>query len=370
MKVKINNYQIIKEAELEFKPGVTVIIGSSNNGKSSVIRAIESAINNKGGSDFINYDAESCEVTIEDLGQKIIWSKNLNSTKSYYDINGQVLNKIGQKQLDEVGQLLNMSEVQINNDKFRLNFWKQLDYPFLVGKTHYQLFDFISKSKDQEIISSLEGKTAEGIKTTKTDLADLNSKINLKVTDINRVAEEIKALTKFDDFDLAKFESMIKIYDVLDSQLATYKETARREAESREAYFKANAKLTEYNKLFHLCEGLIEHITDYETYLGALKSESAIKKSLSNIEATIKRNETKLASLKKVMKELDVTNKLFSDISNVILERNNLLDEINDASQLMFILDDKIEKTKVALDSFDVCPFCGSPLENHEVHNE
>ena len=46
------------------------------------------------------------------------------------------------------------------------------------------------------------------------------------------------------------------------------------------------------------------------------------------------------------MKELDVTNKLFSDISNVLLERNNLLDEINDASQLMFILDDKIEKTK------------------------
>ena len=81
MKVKINNYQIIKEAELEFKPGVTVIIGSSNNGKSSVIRAIESAINNKGGSDFINYDAESCEVTIEDLGQKIIWSKEFKFYK-------------------------------------------------------------------------------------------------------------------------------------------------------------------------------------------------------------------------------------------------------------------------------------------------
>ena len=30
------------------------------------------------------------------------------------------------------------------------------------------------------------------------------------------------ALTKFDDFDLAKFESMIKIYDVLDSQLSQH----------------------------------------------------------------------------------------------------------------------------------------------------
>ena len=41
MKVQIKNYQIIKDANLEFIPGLNVIIGPSNNGKTSILKAIK-----------------------------------------------------------------------------------------------------------------------------------------------------------------------------------------------------------------------------------------------------------------------------------------------------------------------------------------
>ena len=179
MKASIKNYQIIKDADLEFLPGITAIVGSSNNGKSSIIRAIEAAINNKGGNSFINYDADSCEVEIEDSGHIIKWQKHKKQGKSFYEIDGKILNKIGQKQLDEVGILLNMPEIEVNTDRFRLNFWKQMNFPFLVGKTSYQLFDFISKSNEQELISELQDKSAESFKQLAKDVDYKNALIGV-----------------------------------------------------------------------------------------------------------------------------------------------------------------------------------------------
>ena len=49
MKVKIKDYQVIKDIDLDFDKGLTAIVGTSNNGKSSILRAIEGAIFNKIG---------------------------------------------------------------------------------------------------------------------------------------------------------------------------------------------------------------------------------------------------------------------------------------------------------------------------------
>lgn len=55
MKVSISNYQIIKQAVLDFKPGFNVIIGPSNNGKSSILKAIKSAVYTESGTTPIRY---------------------------------------------------------------------------------------------------------------------------------------------------------------------------------------------------------------------------------------------------------------------------------------------------------------------------
>lgn len=75
MRVKVENYQAIKNADLEFKVGLTVIVGVTNSGKSSLIRAIKGAINNQAGTDFINYGANETVVTIIEGDNEIVWTK-------------------------------------------------------------------------------------------------------------------------------------------------------------------------------------------------------------------------------------------------------------------------------------------------------
>ena len=43
-KTSIKDFQIIKKATLEFTPGLNVIIGPSNNGKTSILKAIKAAL--------------------------------------------------------------------------------------------------------------------------------------------------------------------------------------------------------------------------------------------------------------------------------------------------------------------------------------
>ena len=46
MRIKAKNFEIIDELDLELNPGLTVITGASNNGKSSLIRLLRSLIYN------------------------------------------------------------------------------------------------------------------------------------------------------------------------------------------------------------------------------------------------------------------------------------------------------------------------------------
>lgn len=370
MKVKIKNYQAIKNAELNFEPGVTAIIGSSNNGKSSIIRAIEAAINNKGGSDFINYDAELCEVTIEDNGQKIIWSKNKNSNKSFYNINGQILNKIGQKQLDEVGQLLNMSEVQVNNEKFRLNFWKQLEFPFLVGKTHYQLFDFISKSKDQEIISSLEEKTQIDIKQALIKQADLNSKIDLKTQDIVKIKQTISNLEKVDAIDIDAFEAILNINKKLSLLILNYKLLITKEQNQLKVFFAAKEKYNKLNKIISVFENDLNQIVVISKYINLLKEEEKINSTLKYLNDQILNKSLMLQNAEEKLIKINELHVPIEKLQKYLKHNNKLENEIHDIKQQIKNIEQKITVHKNELESFDICPFCGNTIKNHEVHNE
>lgn len=74
-KVSLKDFQIIKKANLEFIPGLNVIIGPSNNGKSSILKAIKSCIYTIPGSTSIRAGQNSYTVG---LGYNRSYS---NSTK-------------------------------------------------------------------------------------------------------------------------------------------------------------------------------------------------------------------------------------------------------------------------------------------------
>ena len=61
--LKVKNFAIIDELEIEFKEGLNVITGETGAGKSIIINAVSALINAKVPSDVVRCDADKAEIT-------------------------------------------------------------------------------------------------------------------------------------------------------------------------------------------------------------------------------------------------------------------------------------------------------------------
>ena len=124
--------------------GLNLIVGQSNNGKSATLRGIESAVYNVSGTDSVRHGASNYLVGLEYKGNTVAFQKGASTT---YMINGKRFGKAGREIPVEVSEALNMRELSVNGKNERLNFWKQMDKPFLLDRTPTELFRFIVDSR-------------------------------------------------------------------------------------------------------------------------------------------------------------------------------------------------------------------------------
>lgn len=374
MQVNIKNYQAIKDVELTFDPGITAIVGNSNNGKSSIIRAIEAAINNKGGSGFINYDADECEVTIKDNDVEIKWVKSTKAGKSHYVINGDKVDKIGQKQLPEVGNLLNMSEVEVNNERFRLNFWKQMEYPFLVGKTSYQLFDFISKSDEQDLIKNYQDDSREELKTVSKEVERKSIMIDSMTENIQSTEKEIKGLLPFENFDLDGFKDTLEDYTKLVALINTYEDSSDRIEETTDLIESYDEKIDGlYGLVGKIDKGIRIHAKlagSIATYNESSKLIKIEAERIAEYDELYETNSTKVGKLGEIISSIESTESEVEKYKSSLDLYETYSQHIERDTNKLEIISKRMSEVEEALSEFDVCPFCGSSLDGSHSHDK
>ena len=364
MKIEIKNFQGIKKAELEFPKGnLIAIVGPTNSGKSSIVRALEYAINNAGGTDFINREADTMSVSIEYEGRSVVWNKNRKKPASYI-IDGREINKVGSTQLPEVSEALNMSEIDVDGDRVRLNFWKQFDYPFLVGKTPAQLFNFISKSREQEVLTVLQDDTDVTTKEVSKLINSTQAQVDLKTRDIASIESELNNidLTSIDLEKITKFNTLLNKVN-----------SAREEIEQSEQLLdKINAALVSnirradsIKSIMKEIEESIKVVTTYETYLDKtiwcrVYSENLLEKT--EVKSTL---DNKLKSLESLIESI---NTCTSKIDLYEAAQNKRIKLFNDIYSIIKQLEtekDNHKKVLEELSKIDICPLCGQDIKNH-----
>jgi len=111
-KIKLQNVESHKETELNLDPGVNVIVGNSDSGKSGILRALRWIIRNrpsgeafrtKGGGDT------SVELSLDNQVVKRVRTKQ----KNQYIINNIELNAVKTEVPEEVSNLLNINEANL-----------------------------------------------------------------------------------------------------------------------------------------------------------------------------------------------------------------------------------------------------------------
>ncbi len=378
-KVDIIDYQNIKKVSMEIDKGLTVIIGRTNEGKSSTVRAIHDAIFNTGSDEDVRAGKKQYLVRIDNGRGNLIYKRSnvgKNQKSAYQLNNGDVLTKIGRSQLQEVYDLLNITEVKMkNNQKEKINFWFQEERPFLTNATDSQLFEFLSLTSSEQYIKVL--------RQIKQDISEVN-------TDIMTTSSSIDALNDLN----VKYKEFIdnnEGYQDLYERIVVFGDNTRKFSEIENAVSNIESRGVKLNTKKALYDKVVSHVnrfdfnkidSDYNNLSSLNESVLSVGKLISVIENKnnrISKSKHKLSKVKIAHDNIDAD--AFKDSIRIVEEESNHLKELegffrsiktindklknkqNDYSNAVSNYDLIIEEVSELEEELGYCPLCGSEFD-------
>lgn len=303
--ISIKDFQSLKNVELELVPGLNLVVGKTNIGKTAIIRAIDSALFNIGNDDFVRSGQKYCGISIDNGTHKMTYARSAvgkNEKTAYQFDNGVVQRKVGRTQLEEVQKYFNIRDVRMQNGtKVKLNFWYQNDKPFLMDKTSGQLYEFLSLSscdKYTKVLKVMQGDE----KALKSDIAIITSEIDTYKKLITKKQEVVNKNQGYDKVyenavilsrKSTKLNNLISLLNDIKSLKSTIEAKGNR-------LFKINVKLDsmKFDDISNIYQNTIKF---YTTLYNRGKVVVGLRKNLQDIKS----------------KELYVSSKKFSVFDNV-----------------------------------------------------
>ena len=391
--LSVKDFQIIKSANLSFLPGLNCIIGQSNNGKSALMRAAKACIYNESGTSSVRLGCNNFAVGLQMNGHTVILQKGNNSL---YKIDNEVYGKIGRTQLDEVANALQIKELSINGSNETINFWDQMEKPFLLDRSETDLFRFIVDSgKDTNVTTALKSITQDRQQISK-DIVITQGKIAQIEDNIKRQELELQNSDKKLDIYNKVIELGPKISRV--KELTNLKNKALDDGKQLSEVFSEKSRI---DKVIDLSSQILEQI-NLNTRKLNLSIELSNKISISqeqikNINILLDKTKSldiselnDLFSKYKLLSSLvsktrdtqdlivELSNKTYKDINinkdnldkykslSEIINRVNLKQsQIAMLENEKVIIDNELEKVNKELENIKICPTCGQLLHNN-----
>lgn len=392
--VSIKDFQIIEKATLTFDKGLNCIIGPSNNGKSAIFRAIMSLLYNEPGTNRIRTGCSSYMVGLQMNGSTVLFQKG--TKESVYKINGVLYQKPGRVQLEEVAQATGIKELNLNGKNEQLNFWYQMEKPFLLDRSETDLFRFIVDSgKDnrttlalKDMVSDRQTKSANvtqlqgKIEAIEDSLKSLDQKLENaddKISICNKIIElgpKIKQLESMKNLyeeissikdELAKIESKLKVYNKTLGNLASMKGSLETSV-TRVNVFKILLDDLESSKNdLSIIDMKLMKIKNYneEKYLEKISKALIIAKLYNEICKINKVKNDIEIKLEKCYNHKQVDEEKVMRVSQLYILKTSITDlrsQVDDANFELNKLEGLLSEVKKKLSSFKVCPLCSRPF--------
>lgn len=295
--VIIKNFQSHKETRLDFVPGLNVIIGPSDQGKSSIIRAINWVLfNEPRGTEFIRQGASECSVTlILNNGYKI--TRLRSSSKNRYiltlpDGTQQIFEGFGTGVPLEVQNAHNIKKVLVDVDAPRaINISHQLESPFLISETGTTRAKAIGRIVGVHILDKASRETERDISRLQSSLKSLREQLD----------DVIEGLKEFEGLE----ELGTKI-DLREKQVKKIKDLEGR----------AN-KLNEYNRQFKeiiLEENKVKYTINI---LGKLPKAESLLLQAENLTERYKTLSRKWEQLKRINARISETLAIMNNLPDI-----------------------------------------------------
>ena len=381
MKIKINNFQSLKEVEFEVPVGVTAVTGDSDIGKSSIIRALKSLYIGWSSNGDVRHGESNSSLYVEDDDYSILREKG---KKNRYEvvINGEKteLEKVGRNLPDEV-EKLGVRKISLeNNVVLTPQIQGQHQYIFLLDKFETDVaiaLGAISRASIPTKASRLCGK----------DIKQIGTDIKYKESDLKNVGEKLKAFEGLEDL-----EASIDLIEKTKKEVVKKEEALGKTKEyiSLNRAFEVLDKIKEVNVpdvsegkdlvdnfsvLCNLVKGLGKYKSEYVGFNKVLSIEvpegvdeesiskfkelkSLVKlynsyKYISGLTKEIKEivGEKDFVSVNKSVEEIKVLKNHFNDFK---ISKKNVLDVSKEFNQV----EEELKTVIDEISEFKVCPTC------------
>lgn len=383
--IRIRNFQSI--ADLTFSvDGFTVVCGKNNIGKSAIVRAIDSALTNQAGDNYIRLGKKACEVSFKKDALSIEWKKGDTAT---YIVNGESFSKLNRavpKPILDAG----FREIEIGDKKKSPLIAPQFDEIFLLDKSGPIVTEVLSKLYHLDELSTADELCQKDLRTAKSslktkdqDLVDLNKKLEkfigfdalLKdLAEVKRLDAECETLKRqiAEIIDLKNrletsthrvktlkkvFDLLIPSYDNCEQQLEEYQEIGK----FRESFNANQARVSKLQEVFNL------KIPKYGDFIDLVTQTEALRNwndALRPLATTVKKRRAllkEMASLEDLAKQTESTESLLKDLESLkgytdsymthFITHERVYEELRQTT-------DQLNKAQEEMTTFKVCPLC------------
>lgn len=360
MKVKIRDYRIIANMELEFFPGLNILQGPSNSGKSSVVGAIKSCIYNIPGTTNVRHGQNDYYVGIQYRGHEVLYKKGKSGNT--YVVDNEQYTKTGVNQLPVVGNALGIQDVILGDEKIKINFWNQMSYPFLLDKTPGQLFKFIADSGEDEGLTSAQKSMVKDRQSTAVQYTLTEGKLQAEKDRIKSMEEDVKSAEE----ELKVCETIIS----LDSEINNLNNITNINNKIKQLNKSKSEKNIILNNI-KVNERVVEEVNNLENEINLLVKYQSIFNKYQSL--TLKKSE--LGSILKEIPQVDISllERELAELSSLggIKSRFDSLTNVRKTKQSgISQLQVDITDVETKLKEFKVCPLCGSSLTDNLIHEE
>ncbi len=349
VKVEIENYQSHEKTLLDLVPGVNVIIGESDAGKSAIFRAINWAASNRPLGDIFRSEWGGDTKIVIHTSEGDVIERRRTASKNEYIVNGKPLTAFGTETPEEVIDVLRMDAANIQ---------AQSDPPFLLSVSPGEAARMLNRAASLEDID----RTIAGLKRAHSRIESKSVHYKEQLNDLLKEMEKYK--------DIPTLEDKMKAVEELEEQRAI---RAKRKSEIMDLIEKIRAAGRELEKTKNVPE-MLKKLHSLEKEVPKL---DARKKALHAVEGIISRMENLSRILEsKGMKNTDRAESILRDAEGQMVQLIEKSERIGSVERTIMAIKRKARSVSNATaemlriqseydslaEELGACPLCGNTL--------
>lgn len=357
MRIEIEGFQPIRKLQLEIE-GLTVIVGTTHSGKSSIIRAIEAALYNAKGNYFIRQGSSFCSVHLnfEFQGNKKdwIWSKGKTAQLEF---DGGLWKKLGSSPPSELLDAVGFQEIQIGETTIRPHFQRQLSPLFALTEKSTTLFNMLLSFSELHKLPIIRKTISQDINAARIDVKSATQSLEIEEARLEKLR---LARADLETEPCRIYQECISSKEPLDNLSAWIDHSAILRKRREDLTVFLSLLDDSINKLSTLTI-IIQETEELSLIIEEITNKSMIFEVLSN---QIQRLGPAISQLQLIIEDTDKLSKT----AVVVYTRSSQNDSIADLLTSINNYDSVLYNLIQERSEFNNCPTCGAPLKEGHYH--